>query len=172
MAEGMQSGDAFPLLTSTPPGHKLHRAHTIDENSARRRRPTLGNGSAPNNDEPFAARMTRRRSSLFSDDARRILNPEPDDVDDRPVVAEHETSHWEALPILFALLPAVAGVLFQGGSAVATDLILLTFGGLFLYWTVTQPWLASPGLRWSPCKDIAANIVKVVVLVSAASARC
>lgn len=62
-----------------------------------------------------------------------------------PSGAKHETgqdspSALANLPIAFALLPAVVGVLFEGGSQLITDIMLLGLVFIFLRYTVTQPW--------------------------------
>lgn len=44
------------------------------------------------------------------------------------------------LPMAFALLPALVGVLFEGGSQLITDIMLLGLVFVFLRYTVTQPW--------------------------------
>ncbi len=85
----------------------------------------------------------RRRSSNFSDysqDARDLLNPMPLGSSAEALRHSEPTSSWDSLPLAFALLPAVGGLLFQGGSAFVTDLMLLCLGGIFLHWSVTQPW--------------------------------
>lgn len=40
----------------------------------------------------------------------------------------------------FALLPALFGVVFEGGNALATDIMLLGLVFIFLRYTITQPW--------------------------------
>ena len=52
----------------------------------------------------------------------------------------HEPSHWHSAPLALALLPAVGGLFFQNGSAVVTDLTLLTLAAVFLNWSVRLPW--------------------------------
>jgi hypothetical protein len=42
--------------------------------------------------------------------------------------------------LAFALLPAISGALFKNGSAIVTDIMLLGLAGVFLHWSVTQPW--------------------------------
>ncbi|KAI9882565.1 MAG: hypothetical protein M1823_005687 [Watsoniomyces obsoletus] len=51
-----------------------------------------------------------------------------------------ETPSWHSAPLAFALLPAVAGLLFQNGSAIVTDVTLLALAGVFLNWSVRMPW--------------------------------
>jgi hypothetical protein len=81
-----------------------------------------------------------RRSSNFSDyslgEARDILNPKPTEFD----IPHPETSSLASLSLAFALLPALAGSLFENGSAVVTDIMLLGLSAVFLNWSVTQPW--------------------------------
>lgn len=44
------------------------------------------------------------------------------------------------MPLALALLPALGGVLFQNGSAIVTDIILLGLAVVFLNWAVRVPW--------------------------------
>lgn len=94
----------------------------------------LINESSASFDDP------RRRSSNFSEysfsEARDILNPQPTDSQ----IDVTESSSLASLSLAFALLPALAGVLFKNGSAVVTDVMLLGLSGVFLHWSVTQPW--------------------------------
>ncbi|CAK7563791.1 MAG: hypothetical protein SEPTF4163_001668 [Sporothrix epigloea] len=99
------------------------------------------NANANASSSPPAA--FRRRSSNFSDysqDARDFLNLKPLDELTESLRHNQPTSNWDSLPLAFALLPAVGGLLFQGGSSFVTDLLLLCLGGVFLHWSVTQPW--------------------------------
>lgn len=53
---------------------------------------------------------------------------------------EDEVTNWHSTPLLFALLPAVGGVLFKEGAAVVTDLLILGLAAIFLNWSVRLPW--------------------------------
>lgn len=123
---------------SGPPGHALRRAKTVDETMAmrgRRRTPTRRFSSDSNSVEP-----PKRRGSNFSDyslnEARDILHPH--------TAAQREdsteTSSLAGISLIFALLPALSGALFNNGHAVVTDVMLLSLAGVFLHWSVTQPW--------------------------------
>ncbi len=88
-----------------------------------------------------------RRSSNFSDygvnEARSILNPHGKAAQGSSSSAGEqgpELSSLAGLSLAFALLPAIAGALFKNGSAVTTDIMLLGLAGVFLHWSVTQPW--------------------------------
>ena len=123
---------------SGPPGHALRRARTVDETMAmrgRRRTPTRRFSSDSNSAEP-----PQRRGSNFSDyslnEARDILHPHT--AAQREDDAEH--SSLAGISLLFALLPALSGALFNNGHAVVTDVMLLSLAGVFLHWSVTQPW--------------------------------
>lgn len=112
---------------SAPPGHTIRRAFTIDET---RKRPSLN---------PSETHLPRRRSSNFTDystEARDILNPRAS----KDGASEPENSSLASISLAFALLPALAGAFFKDGSAVVTDLMLLGLSGVFLHWSVTQPW--------------------------------
>ncbi|KIH92922.1 hypothetical protein SPBR_02454 [Sporothrix brasiliensis 5110] len=98
-------------------------------------------GGAASTGSPAAA--FRRRSSNFSDysqDARDLLNPRP--LAGSAELSQHQepTSSWDSLPLAFALLPALGGLFVKGGDSFVSDLMLLAIGGIFLHWSVTQPW--------------------------------
>lgn len=89
--------------------------------------------------------MPPRRSSNFSEyslsEARDILNPQSRDPGSADTFSSPgDSSSLASLSLAFALLPALAGVLFKNGSAVVTDVMLLGLAGVFLHWSVTQPW--------------------------------
>lgn len=93
--------------------------------------------------------LKERRSSVFSDlsDTRKAFKESTDDIFlprakqiPDSVSADHETSNWQSIPLGLALLPAVAGILFEGGSAVVTDITLLSLAAVFLNWSVRIPW--------------------------------
>ncbi|KAG9258024.1 uncharacterized protein F5Z01DRAFT_314500 [Emericellopsis atlantica] len=115
---------------SAPSGHGLRRAFTLDE---ARKRPSF---HAP----PDDATRSRRRSSNFTDyslgEARDILNPQAREGE----MPASDSSSLATISIAVALLPAIAGALFKDGSAFMTDLMLLALSGVFLHWSVTQPW--------------------------------
>ncbi|KAI9677433.1 MAG: hypothetical protein M1817_006387 [Caeruleum heppii] len=90
-----------------------------------------------------------RRSSLLSDlsleDAQHSIRSSTDDLlmpKARGIGQQggHEPSLWHSSPLIFALLPAVGGLLFQNGSAVITDVTLLALAAIFLNWSVRLPW--------------------------------
>lgn len=129
------SSSGVNVAAGAPPGNTLRRSLTVDET---RRRPPLTQSAS--GDVPLSANP-RRRSSNFTDlsfgEARDILNPQAKgDADFEPP----ESSSLASLSLAFALLPALAGVLFKNGGAVVTDLMLLGLSGVFLHWSVTQPW--------------------------------
>jgi hypothetical protein len=138
---------------AAPTGHTFRRAATSFEDAAghssnvRRRFGPNGNGAA----DDFAP--PRRRSSNFSDyslnEARRTLSALGTDGLLNPGADAHAAhgkeggdggSGWASLPLVFALLPAVAGMFFKNGSAIITDVMLLALAAIFLQWSVTQPW--------------------------------
>lgn len=98
---------------------------------------------------------TRRRSSVFSDSSVRSA---ADDILVPKVHAEgfesheEEPSHWHSLPLLLALLPAVGGLLFEGGGVLLTDVTLLALAAVFLNWSVRVPWYEPP-LKSGACSE-------------------
>lgn len=94
-----------------------------------------------------APRFAHRGSSFVSEslsESRRSLRESTDDLFLPRAKADNndklETSNWHSVPLALALLPAVGGLLFQGGSAFVTDLTLLGLAAVFLNWALRMPW--------------------------------
>lgn len=91
--------------------------------------------------------MLRRRSSILSfslEDATQsfhddILNPTTSRRK-RGREDENEVTHWHSTPLAFAILPAVAGLLFKNGSAFVTDALLIILAAIFMNWSIRIPW--------------------------------
>ncbi|KAF2012662.1 hypothetical protein BU24DRAFT_351568 [Aaosphaeria arxii CBS 175.79] len=132
MAEGTPSEAAatssqiHPLLRQ----RMLNRAATFSEGA-----------------QPFQP-PNRRRSSILSDysDTRPSFRSSTDNLlrpgghDAEKMSTSEEPSFWHSAPLAFAILPALGGLLFQNGSAVVTDVLLLLFASMFLNWCVRAPW--------------------------------
>lgn len=132
-SSGLSSG------TNAPPGHGLRRSMTsVDDMATRRRRTPTRRFSSDSN-----AEAPPRRSSNFSEtslnEARDILNPHNRSNGPSEELSS-ETSSLANLSLAFALLPAIAGALFHNGQEFVTDCMLILLAGIFLYWSVTQPW--------------------------------
>lgn len=117
----------------SPVNVRLRRAETFDAGGPTRRRSTAG----LNSDDPLS-RPVRRGStfSAFSQD----VNPRTAPLE-RAGKEEEPNSNWSSLPLAFAVLPAIGGVVVQGGSAFVTDLLLLGLGAIFMQWSLTEPWV-------------------------------
>ena len=77
------------------------------------------------------------------DDARKSIRSSTDNLLLPKPSNNHqnvETSVWQSSPLIFALLPAVGGMVFTNGSAVVTDITLLGLAAVFLNWSVRLPW--------------------------------
>ncbi|KAG6007820.1 hypothetical protein E4U21_005540 [Claviceps maximensis] len=127
-----------------PPGHAHRRSKTVDDGPPppppMQRKSPASRSEASN--EGLPAHGAPRRSSNFSeynlDEARNLLNPRAHTGRETPVP---ETSSLASLSLAFALLPAIAGALFKDGHVIVTDIMLLGLSGVFLHWSVTQPWV-------------------------------
>ena len=90
--------------------------------------------------------LPRRRSSVYSNTAHSIRSSTDNllrtsgnnDMD--KLTNTDEPSFWHSAPLAFAIVPAFAGLLFQNGGAVVTDILLLGFGSMFLNWCLRTPW--------------------------------
>ena len=97
--------------------------------------------------QPSPVRPLRRRSSLLSDlsDTRHSTRSSTDnllrntDAYDK-VTSLEEGNHWLSSPVIFAVFPAVGGLLYQNGAAVLTDIFTLGLASWFLHWCCTFPW--------------------------------
>lgn len=102
---------------------------------------TFAAEDAPSHENP-------RRNSTLSDSVSEARNSIRSSTDDLflprvsgPNDADlHDESHWQSSPLGLALLPAIAGVFFQNGGAVVTDITLLILAAIFLNWSVRLPW--------------------------------
>ncbi|KAJ4860423.1 hypothetical protein T069G_05411 [Trichoderma breve] len=134
-SSGISLGHGVGNASNAPPGHSIRRVKTLDE-------PSMRFGSMSRHfSSDSSSEAPPRRSSNFSDyslnEARDILNPRPHAHGE---VSHHDSSPLASLSLAFALLPAIAGVLFQNGTSVVTDIMLLGLAAIFLHWSVTQPW--------------------------------
>lgn len=128
----------FATGVNAPPGHAIRRSKTTDDRPSMRRKSHTSRSEASFDGLPPGL---PRRSSNFSDyslsEARDILNPRAHSDHELPTP---ESSSLASLSLAFALLPAIAGALFKNGHSVITDIMLLGLSGVFLHWSVTQPW--------------------------------
>ena len=131
----------------SPAINPLRRSLTLDEYAQFRHRPPTNRFPA-STDAPSPA-APRRRSSNFSDyslnEARRTFQSSTDDLllpkpSTTGIESSQSSSAWHSAPLAFALLPAVGGMLFQNGSSVITDVMLLGLAAIFLNWSVRLPW--------------------------------
>ncbi|KAM3536574.1 hypothetical protein MY4038_000029 [Beauveria bassiana] len=148
-ADGNSKATATSSGISAPPGHAFRRAKTVAESnpgmahlSTASRRFSSDSSALESPPQP---QPQPRRSSNFSDygvnEARSILNPHSKAAAQGGADQAGELSSLAGLSLAFALLPAIAGALFTNGGAVTTDIMLLGLAGVFLHWSVTQPWL-------------------------------
>ncbi|KAF2721335.1 hypothetical protein K431DRAFT_284944 [Polychaeton citri CBS 116435] len=102
--------------------------------------------------------LPRRRSSLLSyssiEDATNsftqdILHPTSAGKgrnrlggisEDGTSMGTEEVTNWHSSPLAFAILPAIAGLLFKNGSAFVTDALLLGLAAVFMNWSIRLPW--------------------------------
>ncbi|KAH8433224.1 uncharacterized protein LDX57_010858 [Aspergillus melleus] len=136
-----------PASTDSDP-----RAGSPNSMSLRHRGPTRSATFA----EGSSNLRNERRNSTLSDsvsEARNSIRSSTDDLffpraaKQTDVDLHNDESHWHSAPLGLALLPAIAGVFFQNGSAVVTDVTLLVLAAIFLNWSVRLPWY---GLALSP----------------------
>ncbi|EFY93374.1 hypothetical protein MAC_00612 [Metarhizium acridum CQMa 102] len=124
--------------SNVPPGQAIRRAKTMDDGPSLRQK--SHNGRSEASFDGMSPGLPRR-SSNFSDyslgEARDILNPRAQTSQE---LSSPESSSLAPLSLAFALVPAIAGALFKNGHSVITDVMLLGLSGVFLHWSVTQPW--------------------------------
>jgi hypothetical protein len=90
--------------------------------------------------------LSRRRSSLLSDtsDTRQSLRSSTDNLlrtsGKHELASSDEPTHWISSPVLFAVLPAIGGLVYQNGGPILTDVLTLALASWFLHWCVRFPW--------------------------------
>ncbi|TVY22402.1 hypothetical protein LHYA1_G008838 [Lachnellula hyalina] len=132
MATGEPSSSAKP---PPPPGSGFRRSFTVDENAQFRHRLSQSRNPGPR----------VRRSSTLSDYSKGFQSSTDDLLLPKPSAtgheeSRHESSAWDSVPLAFALLPAIGGMLFTNGGSVITDVMLLGLAAVFLNWSVRLPW--------------------------------
>ncbi|KAJ5495131.1 hypothetical protein N7539_000247 [Penicillium diatomitis] len=137
---------ADPPSSSAPSDSAPPPRNTPTHNSLRRR--GLSARATTLLEEP-SNEWPQRRNSTLSDslsEARHSIRSSTDNLflprvaHDREEPESTEESHWHSAPLVLALLPAIAGVFFQGGSSFVTDVTLILLAGIFLNWSVRLPW--------------------------------
>jgi len=99
---------------------------------------TSSNSPGPN-------QIPRRRSSMISLGTESVssLRSTTDDLL-LPRVSisglQEESSALHSAPLFLAIVPAVAGLLFQNGSSIMTDVTLLACAAILLNWSIRLPW--------------------------------
>ncbi|TLD23387.1 Long-chain-fatty-acid-CoA ligase 1 [Venturia nashicola] len=85
--------------------------------------------------------LQRERSRAYSRTSTSTDNMFLPRISEDPLNDPDEpTQQWHSLALAFVALPAFAGLFFDNGSAVMTDILMLGVGCLFLYWSVKWPW--------------------------------
>ena len=89
---------------------------------------------------------SRRRGSQITTDSQGEMTSMRSSVDDlllpKSTSIDHEvgSSHFHSTPLLFAILPALGGILFEGGSIILTDFSIIALSCIFLNWSLRLPW--------------------------------
>ncbi|KAK6199859.1 hypothetical protein LQW54_009841 [Pestalotiopsis sp. IQ-011] len=137
----MADADEAHATGHAPPGHGFRRSRTVDEAANLRRRPTF----MPSARSSFTEGPMRRDSS-FSDFSLNLNGSGDKQSEDglwnlgKMASSPPAPISTATVPLILALLPAVGGLFFEGGSAFFTDVILLGLAAIVLRWSVTQPW--------------------------------
>lgn len=135
-ASPLADGDAV----AAPAGFGLRRAATVNEAESRRRSGIFIPGNTTSFESP-SLRDSRCRSSTFSDCSLSVArrNFDQDIINPGKEHQDEEDSRWASLPLAFAIVPAISGIMFKNGSAMVTDVILLGLASIFLNWTLRSP---------------------------------
>lgn len=126
MSETTTASKSSRLPRPYSPGSVPRVSYDVDP--PRRRRAGSGDQIYP---------VTSRRNSMSLQDAKSVLQNTTHSVL-APTDTENPT--WHTIPLAFAVLPAIGGVLFTGGTYFVTDVMLLFLVAVFLHWLVKFPW--------------------------------
>ncbi|KAK3333903.1 hypothetical protein B0T19DRAFT_353711 [Cercophora scortea] len=119
---------------ATPGNHALRRSATVAADGTNLRRRSMPGLPSSEGEEG------RRRNSTFSEASFTGVKRNVQEDLFSPCGESRERPWWSSLSLVFALLPAIGGILFTDGSVVITDIVLLGLAAVFLNWSVTQPW--------------------------------
>ncbi|PVI07559.1 hypothetical protein DM02DRAFT_283618 [Periconia macrospinosa] len=130
----MAESPAVENLSGNPDIHPILRQRMLN------RAATVSDGAR------HSSPLPRRQSSVYSD-TRHSFRSSTDSLhrpnasnDEERLTKNDEPSFWHSAPLAFAIVPAFAGLIFQNGGAVVTDILLLGFGSMFLNWCLRSPW--------------------------------
>lgn len=110
----------------------------LDDAPSIHRRSTYGQFSVDSVPESRRPRRSSTFSAYSLSEASRDLHDEI--IDPGPSVNHEQTSWRSWLPLAFAVLPPIAGLVFKNGTSFFTDVLLLGLSAVFLHWSVTAPW--------------------------------
>ncbi|KAK4123884.1 hypothetical protein N657DRAFT_572351 [Parathielavia appendiculata] len=103
------------------------------------RRPSLGGPFIP--DTPIEKRRQRRSSTLSTYSFSEATRDFQEEIIDPGPGSQWEIMTWRSqLPLLFVLVPTVAGLVFKNGNSFFTDVILIFIAMIILHWSVSAPW--------------------------------
>lgn len=127
--------------TSDTVGNARRKSNARDNDPGMRRTSTAG-PARPTGLDMSPEDRRRRRSSTFStfnlSEASRDFQDEI--VDPGPAVKREDITWKSWLPIMFAVIPPTAGLIFTNGTAFFSDLTLLGLATIFLHWSISAPW--------------------------------
>lgn len=148
MTEQPRPSSASPrasFMKSTPDKDAAGNEKEVDSGGLRQR--GITRAATFSADESLNLSSFRRNSGLSDSvsEARNSIRSSTDDLFLPRASKGHdvdlqEESNWQSAPLGLALLPAIAGVFFQNGGAVVTDITLLILAAIFLNWSVRLPW--------------------------------
>jgi hypothetical protein len=102
------------------------------------RRPSLRMRTFNSGPNTMHSGLQRTRTRQFSQSSMESFLPPriPEPSHQEP----KEPSPFRFGLLLFVALPILAGTIFENGSSVMVDLLLVTIGCLILYWSIEYPW--------------------------------
>jgi len=102
------------------------------------RRPSLRMRAFNNGPNTMHSGLQRTRSRQFSQSSMDSFLPPriPEPSNQEP----KELSPFRYGLLLFVALPILAGTIFENGSSVMVDLLLIIIGCLILHWSIEYPW--------------------------------
>ncbi|KAK4106707.1 hypothetical protein N658DRAFT_563470 [Parathielavia hyrcaniae] len=144
----MTAADPKPPATGDPAAGVSSSADVPSPENLRRRsirldepvrRPSLAGIFTPST--PVEGHRRRRSSTLSAYSFSEATRDLQDEIIDPGPVFQQEVMTWKSwLPMVFTVVPLVAGLIFKNGTAFFTDLIIIFLSMVFLHWSVSAPW--------------------------------
>ena len=123
---------------NVPPLSSIDGDNVATVTSSSVRRPSLRTRATSSGPNLMHSGLQRTRTRQFSQSS--VDSFLPPRISDASHQEPKEPSPFRFGLLLLVALPILAGTIFENGSSVMVDLLLVIIGCLILYWSIEYPW--------------------------------